>query len=149
MEKKLQKNISYILQFIDSARFMASSISNLVNNLFEGIHSIKCKFAHDAKKCETGRIKYKYCDCFLEYTNFKDDLIKYKCLCCNKNYQHKFDKKLKERFVNTYKFFNHNNNKFNLLLQKSVCSYEYMDDWEKFNETSLPELKDFYSHLNL
>ena len=26
------------------------------------------------------RIKYKYCDCFLEYTNFKDDLIEYKCL---------------------------------------------------------------------
>ena len=24
----------------------------------------------------------------------KDDLIEYKCLCCNKNYQHKFDEKL-------------------------------------------------------
>ena len=24
-----------------------------------------------------------------------------------------------------------------------------MDDWEKFNETSLPEKKDFYSHLNM
>ena len=24
-----------------------------------------------------------------------------------------------------------------------------MDDWEKFNETSLPEKEDFYSHLNL
>ena len=24
-----------------------------------------------------------------------------------------------------------------------------MDDWEKLNETSLPEKKDFYSHLNL
>ena len=23
-----------------------------------------------------------------------------------------------------------------------------MDDWEKFNETSLPEKEDFYSHLN-
>ena len=48
--------------------------------------------------CETCRIKYKYCDCFLEYINFKDDLIEYKCLCCNKNYQQKFDEKLKERF---------------------------------------------------
>ena len=65
MEKKLQKNISYILQFIDSARFMASSISNLVNNLSEGIHSIKCKFAHDAKKCETGRIKLSTATVFL------------------------------------------------------------------------------------
>ena len=24
-----------------------------------------------------------------------------------------------------------------------------MDDWEKFNETSLPEIEDFYSHLNM
>ena len=24
-----------------------------------------------------------------------------------------------------------------------------MDDWEKFNETSLPEKGDFYSHLNM
>ena len=29
----------------------------------------------------------------LKYTSFKDDLIEYKCLCCNKNYQHKFDEK--------------------------------------------------------
>ena len=31
------KNISYILKFIDSPRFVASSLSNLVNNLFETI----------------------------------------------------------------------------------------------------------------
>ena len=24
-----------------------------------------------------------------------------------------------------------------------------MDDWEKFNETSLPEKEDFYSHVNM
>ena len=52
------KNISYLLQFIDSARFMASSLSNLVNNLSEGIHRIKFKFRHDDKKCETCGIKY-------------------------------------------------------------------------------------------
>ena len=82
--KEITKNISYILQFIDSARFMASSLSNLVNNLSEGIHRIKCKFGHNDKKCETCGIKYKYCDCFLEYTHFKDDLIEHKCLCGNK-----------------------------------------------------------------
>ena len=27
--------------------------------------------------------------------------------------------------------------------------YEYMDDWEKFNETSLLEKENFYSHLNM
>ena len=45
--------ISYKVKFIDSARFMASSSSNLVDNLAEGIH----------------KIKYKDCDCFLEYEN--------------------------------------------------------------------------------
>ena len=37
---KIIKNMSYTLQFIDSAKFMASSLSNLVNNLSEGIHNI-------------------------------------------------------------------------------------------------------------
>ena len=32
---------------------------------------------------------------------------------------------------------------------KSVYPYEYMDDWGKFNETSLPEKEDFYSHVNM
>ena len=70
-------------------------------------------------------------------------------MCCHKNYQHKFDEKLKEWFFNTYKFSNHNIKKFILLLWKGVYPYEYMDDWEKFNETSLPEKDDFYSHLNM
>ena len=52
---------------MDSAIFMGSS--NLVNNLAEGIHKVICKYKHDDKKCKTCRIKYKYCDCFLEYRN--------------------------------------------------------------------------------
>ena len=74
MEKNT-KNISYILQFIDSARFMTSSLLNLFNNLAEEIYRIKFKFGHDDKKWETCGIEYKCCNCFLEYTNFKDDLI--------------------------------------------------------------------------
>ena len=70
-------------------------------------------------------------------------------MCCNKNCQHKFDEKLKKQFFNRYKFSNHDNNKFILLLRKGVYPYEYMDDWEKFNETSLPEKEDFCSHLNM
>ena len=54
------------------------------------------------------------------------------------NCQRKFDKKLKGRFFNIHKLSNHSNNKFILLLQKSVYPYHYMDDWKKFNETSLP-----------
>ena len=35
------------------------------------------------------------------------------------------------------------------MLKKGVYPYEYMDRWERFNETSLPPKKDFYSELNL
>ena len=31
------------MKCIDSARYMASSLSNLVDNLMEGTHKIKCK----------------------------------------------------------------------------------------------------------
>ena len=125
------------------------SLSNLVDNRSKGIHKIKCKHGHDDKKCETGGIKYKYCNCFLEYTNFNNDLIEYNCLCCNGNYQQTFDEKLKERFLNTYKFSNHDKNKCILLLWKGVYPYEFMDDWKKFNETSLLEKEDFYRLLNM
>ena len=112
--EEITKNISYILQFIENARFMASSISNLVNGPSEGIHKIKCKFDND-QKCEICKVKYKYCDFFLEYTNFNE--------------------KIKGQFFSTYKFSNHDNNKFISLLQKGAYPYEHMDDWEKFNET--------------
>ena len=55
--EEITKTISYRLQFIDSARFMASSLSNLVNNLAEVTHKIKSKYAHDSKKSETCGIK--------------------------------------------------------------------------------------------
>ena len=59
---------------------MASSLSNLVDNLAEGIHKIKCKD----------------CDCFLEYESFKDNLRKYKCQSYNKDYSNKIDEELKQ-----------------------------------------------------
>ena len=36
-----------------------------------------------------------------------------------------------------------------MLLIKGVYSYEYMDCWEKFNETSLPDKEGFSSKLNM
>ena len=57
---------------------MANSLSNLVNSLPKGIHETKCKCRHNDKKWETYKIKYKDCDCFLEYIIFKvfkDNLI--------------------------------------------------------------------------
>ena len=56
---------------------------------------------------------------------------------------------MKQRFKNTFKFSNNDINKFVLLLRKGVDPYEYMDDWEKFNETAIPEKEEFYSNLNM
>ena len=53
---------SCIIKLVDTARFMASSLSNLVDDLEKGIHKIRCKD----------------CDYFLKYKSVKDNLIKYK-----------------------------------------------------------------------
>ena len=45
--EQVTETIFYILQFIDSARFMISSLSTLVNNLSEVMHNIKFKYRQD------------------------------------------------------------------------------------------------------
>ena len=55
-----------------------------------------CKYGPNYEKCETCGIKYNDYDCFLEHKNFKDNLIEYKCSCCNENYEKKFHRNLKE-----------------------------------------------------
>ena len=74
------------LRFIDSYKFMASSLDSLTTNLVKG-----------------GKRLF----------DLSDDLAKYK-----------------------------------LLARKDVYPYEYMDSWDRFNETRLPPIDKFYSKLN-
>ena len=53
-----------------------------------------------------------------------------------------------EKFPKTYQLCNKDLNKFALLLRKGIYSYEYMDDWKRFKEESLPDKESFYSELN-
>ena len=87
---------------------MASLLSDVVDNLIEQIHKIKCKDS----------------DCFLEYESVNDNSIKYKCLSCNTNYSNEIDEELKKRFNNSLRFFDNDINKFILLLKK--WAYRWM-----------------------
>ena len=96
------KTIKYEIEFLDSFRFMTSSLVILVNNLSEGLHKDKC-------------IGCKSC---LDYIKFKDDQLILRCFECKKNYKKNFNKDLFKRFATIYEFCNKDINKFILLLRK-------------------------------
>ena len=57
------------IRFIDSIRFMSSSLSSLADNLSEGLHNNTCK---DCKSCLESQ---------------KDKLLIFNCLKFNENYE--------------------------------------------------------------
>ena len=76
------------LRFIDSFKFMSSSLDSLVNNSAKGGHN---------------------------FSEFED----------------------------------YNSEQRELLIRKGVYPYEYMNSWDKFEETRLPDINEFYSKLNI
>ena len=57
------KTITYKIKFIDSFRFMSSSLSSLADSLSEGFHNTKCK-------------EY---DSYCEFEGAKDAKLRFKC----------------------------------------------------------------------
>ena len=119
----------YKLKFIDSFRFMQTSLSNFVDNLF-GIYSKECKG----------------CKSVCNFIGFKNNELNYKCKECNKRLSKSINGLIK-KFPIIYQFCKGDINKFVLLLRKGVYPCEHMDSWERFNETSLLDKKAFYSKL--
>ena len=60
--------ITYKIRFIDSCRFMSTSLSKLVDNLTEGLHNNRCV---DCKSC-------------LDYMKTKDEKLILRCFICNR-----------------------------------------------------------------
>ena len=80
---------------------MSSSLSNLVDNLSEGLHNDRCT---DCKSC-------------LDYMTTKDEPRSwtqsiFRCFECKKNYNKDFNKELIKRFANICEFCNGDTNKF-------------------------------------
>ena len=57
---------------------MSSSLSNLVNNLSDRLHSDKCTD----------------CKSYLDYMSIKDDQLIFRCFDCKKKYKTAFNKEL-------------------------------------------------------
>ena len=112
---------------------MSASLSKLVKYLSKRLHSNK---SIDSES-------------HLDYMSIKDDLLIFRCFECKKNYKKDFNKDVIKRFASTYEFCSGEINKLFLLLRKSVYPYEYMDSWERFDETSSPNKEIFYSNLNI
>ena len=84
LKKKIENKdieITYKIKFIDSYRFMSSSLSKLVHNLSEGIHNNKCV---DCKSC-------------LDYIKTKNEKLILKCFNSEQYYKKKFNKELIKR----------------------------------------------------
>ena len=116
---------------------MQSKLSDIVDNLSE-INNKDCKTCMERKNIKSE------CD----FIGFKNNRLNYRCKEC-KGISTKSINELIEKFPRMYQFCNGDLNKFVLLLRKGVYPYECMDSWERFNETSLPLKRDFYSKLTL
>ena len=80
--------ISYKIKFTDSFRsllIVSTSLSKLVDNLSEGLHSDKCKD----------------CKLHFDYMSIKDNQLIFRCFGCKKNYEKDCNKELIKRFANT------------------------------------------------
>ena len=104
---------------------MLTLFSSFVDNLSDRLYCDNCA---DCKSC-------------LEYVSIIENQLIIKCFTCNKNYEKEFNEDSIKRYVNIYEFCNKDINKFILLLREGIYLYEYMDSWERFDETLNKENK--------
>ena len=118
------------LRFIDSFKFMGSSLKDLTDNLVKDL-CLECSRL-DAKTCKA--------DCL----DRKGDNCKCKPNCkeCANRRSKKGDEMCKS--LNLI----YSGEKRDLLLRKGVYPYDWVDSIDKFSETQLPPQELFYSKLN-
>ena len=132
----LVDNLSGINKFIDNMRSMVFSLTQSINKISEIDRKISQIDKKEADNTFTDNMRSMISSLSqsLDRVSEIDRKISHAALI--------------EKFYNTYQLSNKDLNKFALLLRKGVYPYEYMDSWERFNETSLPPKESFYSKLN-
>ena len=134
MVKQLHKNLGLLI-VLDLCQ---TSLSKIVDNMSGVFNSIECKSCME-------KIKINSECCFV---GLKNNRLIYRCRECKEELKRPIEA-LSEKFPSIYQFCSGNLNKFVLLLKKGVYLYEDMDNWEKFDKTTLPPKEAFYSNLNL
>ena len=138
IKKEFDNNKTMAYKLIDSFRFMSASLSDLVKNLSGIFNSMECK------SC-MGKIKINSECCFVR---LKNNRLIYRCKECKEEWKRQIEG-LIQKFPSIYQFCNGNLNKSVLLLRKGIYPFEDMDNWRKFDETTLPTKEALYSNLNL
>ena len=115
------------LRFIDSFRFMASSLDKLSANLV-GVSNLLC----DDKECAS--------DCSLE--NIDENYVTHgKCPKCDVGCMRQLDK---DSLIKNFKsMYTGDDEQFRLMLRKGIYPYEYVDSFDRFNEGELPPKDEF------
>ena len=109
------ETITYKLRFIDSFRFMSTSLSELADNMSGIFNSKVCKSC-----IEKTKINSECC-----FVGLKNNRLIYICKECKEEWKRPINELIKN-FPSVYQFCNNDHNKFVLLLQKGVSPYEYM-----------------------
>ena len=128
---QVHKNIP--LRFIDSCRFMTSSLDKLASNL-----------------CGTSGIQCNKCKGNMELINISGDYIaSFGCKRCQTKKAKELDEGVLKKNLNHTNRLLGRDEKFHLMIRKGVYPYKYVDWLKKFEEISLPPKDAFYSRLNL
>ena len=130
-ENDNDKKIKYKLKFIDSYRFISTSLSNIVGNL-SGVYDEEFNKCMERKKIRLS----------CEFIGFKYGRLNYKCKDCKKSHNKLANESIRN-FPTLYKFCNGDLNKFFLLLRKGIYLYENINSWERFDEKTIPPKEAF------
>ena len=108
---------------------MSTSLSKLIDNISE-IYKNECKGCEERRKIKS----------VCNFIGLKNNKLNYECKECKKRWLKPINELIKT-FPDIHQFCDGDTNKFVSLLRKGVCPYEYIDSWERFDETSLPDKK--------
>ena len=116
---------------------------DLCQPYYQVLFIIYLKFTKkECKECEE-RTKIKsVCD----FIGLKNNKLNYECKKCRKIWLKPVNGLIK-KFPNVHQLCNGDIDKIALLLRKGVYPYRFMDSWEGFDETSLPDKKNFLQQI--